>query len=1320
MDPCFESMADCYEAHPAAVCALPVCDGDDDAALLALPSAGIFLRTLSFPSCRTCSCLAEHELCEELARSWRDRSILKDACGCSCAAPRLLEERQCTAARLPSPPWREGGPTDTLDDRTTCGMIQFNQANLCVEAENDCAPSETCTYAGPGIHTCVVCVGPASSRHTPADEYPSVRSVCEAGLDAVVQHTVGWLNLALDYQLQAAEGNAGVVATQLCLERRYETLFCLFRSESGAEETCIDSPTWRASVGDFPCSTYIDDGSRTSNHRYCSADADDRGVLAAVACPAACGVCVPQGDTSPARVLVDLHDQACELAKQIGLGSNVDTLQSSTDVPPLSLRTYHDTFSAVQAFSDTLRDDFNSLEQMRDLRMVLAQQVRAGSTDAVDEQGLWQDKVAASESRMAVYRDQLKDIDGRLQQAMQAMQIDGQSLLQSVSAQINNQQRGFQASVSTAALRSTERVALEQSVADIRAQQTALGRQIASLLPSEERDRQRLEHQLQALNQRQSSNQQRLGDSASGTERMPGEPLCNERCGLAQQPSSNGCGNDFTGAFHSWAMMALQDVTGCESVPYVLNDMSSCCDEHDLCYGTCGMSQAFCDQQLRQCMQSQASLPGCQTTIDISSLVVGALGCSYYTDAQDETVAAQCHFSDANHGCVSSCVQSGTCIEQAEQVCSAVAAIAGAVVASPLAFIPGVAPVAVAVEEVAEVAGYGLSVVEQGWGYVGSWFGRRLQSDCAGLDARACQELQERHAALQEKLQGARQLLATASSLAALNTQLLSDEDIDSSAIAKLDMSFLDLDLLNDQALVDCFRHALGSSAAEYETELRQVVTLLRSKLEQTRSYYQAAVSKHENQHQRDLLGRRASRANALAEEEENVAAQLAVSQDFFDAKLRAYAHLGLQYVVSEAKAYEYLFLQPYTGLDLADLRRNRMTGIEYQRWVSSAEADLQAAFVSEASRFNNGGGSCFSSTTFELADLPAASASFVNTGEITLSIALPQDTSYYGVTFSDVRAYLVGLHAEAGRQASVTIDLTKAGTSVFQDQYGQEQRFTHDETNPAIRFSYDPTDCSHRSESDGRLQSGNMEDIYVRYSPYGTWKLQVVDGVARLADVVAIRFEFSLQFRPGSFADRRAIFFETGEGCTGDLGTTACLTEHTQPAVPPPPVAPPPPALVGPPQSGEPCSTFEEFGQYSEAVDLACCTEDSPCVQGLPTACSASCAATLLPMQTACHDFISVVSFLRAGIESAVATCPTPAPPCATMSEFTEYTQEVTAACCSDDSPCRAGLPTQCSPQCADVLLPMERQCSDFLAALGFGMQETIAEAAAQCGQGH
>ena len=60
--------------------------------------------------------------------------------------------------------------------------------------------------------------------------------VCDAGLAAVVEHTAQWLERAGAYQLQAADGNAGVIATQLCAARRYLELACLGGDAAGAAE----------------------------------------------------------------------------------------------------------------------------------------------------------------------------------------------------------------------------------------------------------------------------------------------------------------------------------------------------------------------------------------------------------------------------------------------------------------------------------------------------------------------------------------------------------------------------------------------------------------------------------------------------------------------------------------------------------------------------------------------------------------------------------------------------------------------------------------------------------------------------------------------------------------------------------------------------------------------------------------------------------------------------------------------------------------------------------------------------------------------------
>ena len=114
---------------------------------------------------------------------------------------------------------------------------------------------------------------------------------------------------------------------------------------------------------------------------------------------------------------------------------------------------------------------------------------------------------------------------------------------------------------------------------------------------------------------------------------------------------------------------------------------------------------------------------------------------------------------------------------------------------------------------------------------------------------------------------------------------------------------------------------------------------------------------------------------------------------------------------------------------------------------------------------------------------------------------------------------------------------MVKAGTSLFKDQRGDKFRFTHDETNPPLRFVYDADRCTPMSSSDGQLLSGNMEDIYIRYSPYGTWKLQVVGGSRLQLDAVtAVRFEFTLQGKPGRFAGAGYLVVMYATSCVSRL----------------------------------------------------------------------------------------------------------------------------------------------------------------------------------------
>ena len=206
-------------------------------------------------------------------------------------------------------------------------------------------------------------------------------------------------------------------------------------------------------------------------------------------------------------------------------------------------------------------------------------------------------------------------------------------------------------------------------------------------------------------------------------------------------------------------------------------------------------------------------------------------------------------------------------------------------------------------------------------------------------------------------------------------------------------------------------------------------------------------------------------------------------------------------------------------------------------------------------------------------------------------------------------------------------------------------------------------------STSDGRLQSGNMADVYIRYSPYGTWKLQVAEHSGlQLETVTAIRFEFRLQAKPGRFDGHRVFF--TG-GTVGELGSEACGDDSgqstTHPPPPPPTTTPAPTPTGGDGEGGTdaPCATYPELMAQSATVTAACCDDPAaPCSgTGTPSACSTACAAVLLPMQRACADFLVTIG-MQAAIDSVVATCPAPAPaiPCTDFSEFGAASQTVTA----------------------------------------------------------
>ena len=327
---------------------------------------------------------------------------------------------------------------------------------------------------------------------TPADEFPSVRHVCESvghnGLAALIERTAEWLDRAEDYRMQAAETNAGIITQQLCLERRFETLLCL--SDSGNMDR-----------------------------------------------------------------LSELFNEACEIAHTVRQGHSVDSmLLETTDVRGLTFAQYSTTFDLVSHYVATLLDDRRTVHGAADLRTLLAREHGNAALNAHDEQGLWQDKVNDDQRRMETYRSQIADLQDQIDQKMASIGVDGPSLLGSVSSQIQESTQAFRRAVGVATMRREEREALQRSIQQMQRQTSDLQHQMNGLQADQQEMRSTLQRQIQTLQQRQDMAQHQVSTAEAG----PDSTLCSGNCVL-EQPFSNGCGNDFMGAFHSCKCSRNQD-----------------------------------------------------------------------------------------------------------------------------------------------------------------------------------------------------------------------------------------------------------------------------------------------------------------------------------------------------------------------------------------------------------------------------------------------------------------------------------------------------------------------------------------------------------------------------------------------------------------------------------------------------------------------------------------------------------------------------------------------------------------------------------------
>jgi secretory phospholipase A2 len=95
-----------------------------------------------------------------------------------------------------------------------------------------------------------------------------------------------------------------------------------------------------------------------------------------------------------------------------------------------------------------------------------------------------------------------------------------------------------------------------------------------------------------------------------------GKPVKAQRA--SHKPSFNGCGS---GGFK----MDVSNWPGVEQ----------CCNEHDVCYDTCGRERHECDESFGVCLDKKCGCDKeCDSTASMLKLGTNMLGCSFYLDSQ--------------------------------------------------------------------------------------------------------------------------------------------------------------------------------------------------------------------------------------------------------------------------------------------------------------------------------------------------------------------------------------------------------------------------------------------------------------------------------------------------------------------------------------------------------------------------------------------------------------------------------------------------------------------------------------------------------------
>jgi len=182
---------------------------------------------------------------------------------------------------------------------------------------------------------------------------------------------------------------------------------------------------------------------------------------------------------------------------------------------------------------------------------------------------------------------------------------------------------------------------------------------------------------------------------------------------------------------------------------------------------------------------------------------------------------------------------------------------------------------------------------------------------------------------------------------------------------------------------------------------------------------------------------------------------------------------------------------------------------------------------------------------TFEQSKFPTAFQQLVSNRRASFDISPPEGSSVLYRRKVGVKSVNVYLLPSPSQPASVYLRIYKQPLSVYFDDDTSARSWTFIHAVDQHSFKYLTNDCASPGDHLKDDTTWASSERTIRYSPYGTWGVEVVDGPTDLSAVKSVRFEIQLEFIPaaGSSAlfskEVKANYFAT----VSQLGMEKCST---------------------------------------------------------------------------------------------------------------------------------------------------------------------------------